>query len=112
MESSSMPPRAVSGGSTPPQRGEHMVVVGAGAFGGWTALHLQRAGHRVTLVDAWGAGHSRASSGGETRVIRAMYGGERLYVEMTLRSLALWWEHEQRCGRRLYHGTGALWMDV
>ena len=88
----------------------HVAVVGAGAFGGWTALHLRRAGHRVTLVDAWGAGNSRASSGGETRVIRGMYGGERLYVEMTVRSLALWWEHEQRCGRRLYHRTGALWM--
>ncbi|HET8625470.1 MAG TPA: FAD-dependent oxidoreductase [Gemmatimonadales bacterium] len=87
-----------------------VAVVGAGAFGGWTALHLRRAGHRVTLVDAWGAGHSRASSGGETRVIRGMYGGERLYVELTIRSFALWWEHEQRCGRRLYHRLGALWM--
>jgi glycine/D-amino acid oxidase-like deaminating enzyme len=39
-----------------------------------------------------------------------MYGGERLYVELTVRSFALWWEHEQRCGRRLYHRLGALWM--
>lgn len=88
----------------------HVAVIGAGAFGGWTALHLRRAGHRVTLVDAWGAGNSRASSGGDTRVIRGMYGGERLYVELTVRSFALWWEHEQRCGRRLYHRLGALWM--
>jgi sarcosine oxidase len=88
----------------------HVVVIGAGAFGGWTALHLRRSGHRVTLIDAWGAGNSRASSGGETRIIRGMYGGERLYVELTVRSLALWWEHEQRCGRRLYHRLGALWM--
>jgi glycine/D-amino acid oxidase-like deaminating enzyme len=88
----------------------HVAVIGAGAFGGWTALHLQRAGHKVTLVDAWGAGNSRGSSGGETRVIRGMYGGDRLYVELTLRSFALWWEHEQRCGRRLYHRLGALWM--
>src|SRR5512132_1904984 len=49
---------------------ERVIVVGAGAFGGWTALSLRRAGARVTLVDAWGAGNSRASSGGETRVIR------------------------------------------
>jgi len=88
----------------------HVAVVGAGAFGGWTALHLRRAGHRVTLVDAWGAGNSRASSGGETRIIRGMYGGDRVYVELTLRSFALWWEHEQRVGRRLYHRLGALWM--
>ena len=49
----------------------HIAVVGAGAFGGWTALHLLRQGARVTLLDAWGPGNSRASSGGETRVIRA-----------------------------------------
>jgi glycine/D-amino acid oxidase-like deaminating enzyme len=88
----------------------HVAVIGAGAFGGWTALHLRRMGHRVTLVDAWGAGHSRASSGGETRIIRGMYGGDRTYVELTLRSFALWWEHEQRIGRQLYHRLGALWM--
>ena len=54
--------------------GRHIVVVGAGAFGGWTALELRRRGARVTLVDAWGPGNARASSGGETRVIRATYG--------------------------------------
>ena len=52
-------------------RAEHVVVVGAGAFGGWTALNLLRQGAAVTLVDAWGPGNARASSGGETRVIRA-----------------------------------------
>lgn len=46
-----------------------VAVVGAGAFGGWTALHLRRAGAEVTLVDAWGPRNSRASSGGETRVL-------------------------------------------
>ena len=51
-----------------------IVVVGAGAFGGWTALHLLRRGEQVTLIDAWGPGNSRASSGGETRIIRGTYG--------------------------------------
>ena len=46
---------------------EHVVVVGAGAFGGWTALYLREMGVNVTLVDAYGAGNARASSGGETR---------------------------------------------
>ena len=54
----------------------HIKVIGAGAFGGWTALHLLERGARVTLVDAWGPGNSRASSGGESRVIRAIYGPE------------------------------------
>jgi len=52
----------------------HIAVAGAGAFGGWTALHLLRGGARVTLLDAWGPGNSRASSGGETRVMRGAYG--------------------------------------
>ena len=59
-----------------------VAVVGAGAFGGWTALHLRRAGALVTLLDAWGPGNSRASSGGETRVIRGVYGPSRIYTAM------------------------------
>jgi hypothetical protein len=87
-----------------------VAVVGAGAFGGWTALHLLRSGANVTLIDSWGPGNSRASSGGDTRVIRGIYGGNRRYVELTARSFALWWENEARWQRRLYHRTGALWM--
>ena len=78
-----------------------VAVIGAGAFGGWTALHLLRAGVRVTLLDAWGPGNARASSGGDTRVIRGIYGGNRRYVELTARAFALWWEHEARWQRRL-----------
>src|SRR5207245_309796 len=39
----------------------HIAVIGAGAFGGWTALYLLRRGARVTLIDSWGPGNSRAS---------------------------------------------------
>lgn len=88
----------------------HIVVVGAGAFGGWTALYLRRQGARVTLLDAWGPGNSRASSGGETRVIRATYGDRRVYTRMAARALALWKEHETRWHRQLYHGIGVLWL--
>ncbi|HUF26612.1 MAG TPA: FAD-dependent oxidoreductase [Gemmatimonadaceae bacterium] len=102
--------RIASGRSTRSDSREHLVVVGAGAFGGWTALALVRAGMRVTLVDAWGAGHSRASSGGETRVIRAAYGGVPVYSEMAARALALWREAEQKWGRQVLFRTGALWM--
>ena len=86
------------------------IVVGAGAFGGWSALSLLRAGWHVTLLDAWGPGNSRASSGGETRVIRATYGGSRLYTRMAVEALALWKEHQKLIGRQLFHHTGALWM--
>ena len=87
-----------------------IAVIGAGAFGGWLALWLCRRGARVTLVDAWGPGNSRSSSGGETRVLRAMYGRDRLYTEWTVRALDLWLEAEALSGRRLFHSTGALWL--
>lgn len=41
------PPAAARKGKRP-----SIVVVGAGAFGGWTALHLLRKGAKVTLVDS------------------------------------------------------------
>jgi glycine/D-amino acid oxidase-like deaminating enzyme len=90
----------------------HYAVIGAGVFGSFTALALRRAGARVTLLDPWGPGNSRSSSGGETRVIRGVYGGERRYTELALRAFELWRENEQRWGRRLLHPTGALWMSA
>jgi sarcosine oxidase len=65
-------------------------VVGAGSFGSWTALELARRGHKVVLTDAHGPANSRASSGGETRIIRMSYGSAEHYSEMSLRSLAAW----------------------
>src|SRR5262249_4506302 len=87
-----------------------VAVVGAGAFGGWTALHLLRRGARVVLLDAWGPGTSRASSGGDTRVLRATYGPDRVYVDMVARSLRLWRESERQFGRPLFRKTGVLWL--
>jgi glycine/D-amino acid oxidase-like deaminating enzyme len=87
-----------------------VIVVGAGAFGAFSALSLRRAGARVTLLDAWGPGNSRASSGGETRVIRGVYGPDRIYVEMVARAFELWRENERRWNRRLYRAIGAIWM--
>ena len=92
------------------QKKQHVAVIGAGAFGGWTALHLLRQGAQVTLLDSWGPGNSRASSGGETRIIRATYGPNRVYVQMVVRALALWREHEKRWNRPLYRQIGCLRM--
>jgi monomeric sarcosine oxidase len=86
-----------------------IVVVGAGAFGGWTALNLARSGADVTLIEAWDAGHTRSSSGGETRVIRHLYGNP-LYARMARRSLALFQQAEQDWNARLFHPTGVLFM--
>jgi glycine/D-amino acid oxidase-like deaminating enzyme len=87
-----------------------IAVIGAGAFGGWTALSLWRAGFKVTLVDAWGPGNSRSSSGDETRVIRSTYGANEFYFDLNVRSLDLWKENERRFGRHFFYNTGVLWF--
>jgi glycine/D-amino acid oxidase-like deaminating enzyme len=88
----------------------HIAVIGAGAFGGWTALHLLERGARVTLLDAWGPGNSRASSGGETRIMRGTYGPDQPYTELAARALTLWTKYERRWKREFLHRTGVLWM--
>ena len=88
----------------------HIAVVGAGAFGGWTALHLLERGARVTLLDAWGPGNSRASSGGETRIMRGTYGPDQPYTELAARALKLWVTYERRWKRQFLHRRGVLWM--
>ena len=93
--------------ATPPT----IAVVGAGAFGAFTALALRRLGARVTLLDAWGPGNARASSGGETRVLRAVY-ADKIYVELAARAFERWAEFERLTGRTFFHPTGALWMVV
>jgi glycine/D-amino acid oxidase-like deaminating enzyme len=87
-----------------------VIVVGAGAFGGWTALYLLRRGAQVTLIDAWGPGNSRASSGGETRIIRGTYGPNQPYTRMAARALQLWQENQKRWNRTLFRRMGVLWM--
>lgn len=87
-----------------------VVVVGAGTFGSWIAWHLRRAGRRVALLDAYGPGNGRASSGGETRLIRLGYGADELYTRWALRSLASWKDLAAASGRELFHATGILWM--
>ena len=88
----------------------HVVVIGAGAFGGWTALHLLERGARVTLLDAWGPGNSRASSGGETRIMRGTYGPDQPYTKLAARALLLWAKYERQWKRQFLHRTGVLWM--
>ncbi|MCH9649281.1 MAG: FAD-dependent oxidoreductase [Deltaproteobacteria bacterium] len=94
----------------PKRERQRIVVVGAGAFGGWTALWLRRRGYRVTLVDAWGPGNSRASSGGETRVIRGMYGPDQIYTNWIVQAFEIWLREARRWDLDLYHPTGILWM--
>ena len=86
------------------------VVVGAGVFGAWTAWHLAAQKQRVLLVDAYGAAHSRASSGGETRIIRLGYGADEIYTRWSLRSLEQWKALFRATNQGLFVQTGVLWL--
>ncbi len=87
-----------------------VAVIGAGVFGAWTAWHLGRRGQRVLLADAYGPGNARASSAGESRIIRMGYGADELYTRWSVMSLAQWKEFFAAAGERLFHETGVLWL--
>jgi sarcosine oxidase len=89
-----------------------LVVVGAGVFGAWTALHLARRKKRVLLVDQYGPANARASSAGESRIIRMGYGADELYTRWSQRSLVQWKEvfGKTTSCQPLFHQTGVLWL--
>jgi sarcosine oxidase len=88
-----------------------VAVIGAGVFGAWTAYFLRQSGASVALLDAYGPANSRASSSGETRVIRMGYGPDELYTRWAIRSLSLWREFAARTGHEIFRQTGVLWLS-
>lgn len=91
-------------------RAPEIVVIGGGAFGGWTAYHLQRAGHQVTLVDLYGPGNSRATSGEETRGIRTGYEDNILWSSWAKEAIERWKTFDAEWGTRIFTTTGDLCM--
>lgn len=89
-----------------------VAVIGAGVFGVWTAYQLNRVGTSVLLLDGYGPGNSRASSGGESRIMRLGYGPDEIYTRSAQRSLKLWEEFFAQCDSAtpLFHRTGVLWL--
>src|SRR4051794_41675365 len=87
-----------------------VVIVGAGTFGASLAWRLARAGETVTLVDQFEPGDRRASSGGETRLLRCSHGPEGDYTAMARRAAALWRELEAEARAGLLVGGGGAWV--
>ena len=87
-----------------------VIVVGAGVFGAWTAHHLQQAGKRVLLLDASGPGNSKASSGGESRMTRAVYGPDEVYTRMAHAALPQWKVLSDEADLPLFHPHGVLFF--
>jgi monomeric sarcosine oxidase len=88
-----------------------VVVIGAGVFGSWTAWHLAKRKLKVLVLDAYGPAHARASSGGETRIIRMSYAADEIYTRWSQRSLVQWKELSAACGQPLFQQTGVLWLE-
>lgn len=89
---------------------KRIVVIGAGAWGGWSAFKLQEAGHNVILIDKAEPGNSLSGSGGKTRIIRMAYGGHQKYTEMVDLSFQEWEKYGARWGETLYHPKDAIWL--
>lgn len=87
-----------------------VVIVGAGAFGASLAWWLARAGESVTVVDQFEPGDRRASSGGETRLLRCSHGTDRVYTPMARRARELWRELEDESGEDLFLECGVAWF--
>ena len=85
-----------------------VVVVGAGAFGAWTALTLREKGARVTLIDQYGPGNPRSASGGETRNIRGSYGDRAIYTRWAHEAWKMWHDRQDEFGRRLIYPNSSL----
>jgi glycine/D-amino acid oxidase-like deaminating enzyme len=94
-----------------------IVVIGSGAWGSWTALHLRKMGAKVTVVDSYGAGNSRSTSGDETRGVRSSYGDKpgqlgELWMLWARESMKRWIAFDDEWGKEfrlnLFHVTGDL----
>jgi glycine/D-amino acid oxidase-like deaminating enzyme len=105
--------RAVRSASASPD----FVVIGAGLWGSFTAMNLQAMGHHVTLVDIYGPGNARQTSGDETRGVRSSYGdrpGEQgeLWMLWAREAMKKWTAFDEEYGKdlrlNLFHVTGDL----
>lgn len=94
-----------------------VVVIGAGIWGSFTAYHLRRSGAKVTLVDAYGPGNSRSTSGDESRGVRSSYGDRvgtqgELWMLWAREAMKRWIAFDEEWGRdlrlNLFHVTGDL----
>lgn len=83
-----------------------VVVIGSGVWGSFTALNLQRMGAKVTLVDAYGPGNGRSTSGDETRGVRSSYGDRpgaqgELWMLWARESMNKWKAFDAEWGKQL-----------
>jgi sarcosine oxidase len=85
-------------------------IIGAGVFGASLAWRLASAGWDVTLADQFEPGDPRATSSGESRLLRCAHGEAELYAASARRGRDLWRELEEETGEQLYLECGLAWF--
>jgi sarcosine oxidase len=93
-----------------PASSADLVVVGAGVMGSWTALRAVERGRSTVLVDAFGPGDPRATSGDETRIIRSSHGADAFYAAWARSAREAWIELGERAGSPIFEPTGVAWF--
>jgi sarcosine oxidase len=88
------------------------IVAGLGAHGSAAAYQLASRGQDVLGFDRFARGHTLASFGGLSRIIRLSYYEHASYVPMLKRAWDLWRELERDSGERLLTQTGGLYMGA
>jgi sarcosine oxidase len=86
------------------------IVAGLGAHGSAAAYHLAKRGQSVLGFDRFARGHTLASFGGLSRIIRLSYYEHPSYVPLLKRAWDLWRELERESGETLLTQTGGLYM--
>ena len=85
-----------------------VIVLGLGAMGAATTLHLARRGVRVLGLDQFRPPHAAGSSHGDTRITRLAIGEGVHYSPLAVRSHRIWREIEAETGADLLTRTGML----
>ncbi|HEY4303113.1 MAG TPA: FAD-binding oxidoreductase [Gemmatimonadaceae bacterium] len=94
-----------------------IIVIGAGLWGSFTALNLRRLGAKVTIVDAYGPGNGRSTSGDETRGVRSSYGDRagaqgETWMLWARESMTKWKDFDAEWGKQLrlnlFHQCGDM----
>ncbi|MDP9251967.1 MAG: N-methyl-L-tryptophan oxidase [Chloroflexota bacterium] len=86
------------------------IVAGLGAHGSAAAYQLAKRGQGVLGFDRFARGHTLASFGGLSRIIRLSYYEHASYVPLLKRAWDLWRELEHESGEKLLTQTGGLYM--
>jgi sarcosine oxidase len=86
------------------------IVAGLGAHGSAAAYQLAKRGQDVLGFDRFARGHTLASFGGLSRIIRLSYYEHSSYVPLLKRAWDLWRELERESGETLLTQTGGLYI--